>query len=64
MADHRPDERALAAAVHAAEIEVAKANSAGAGPGRIDRINKAYDALSKAEDDYFGRLSGRAYPLR
>jgi hypothetical protein len=64
MADHRPDERALAVAVHEAEVAYGKANAAPAGPGRIERINRTADALAKAEDAYFHRLSGRAYPLR
>jgi hypothetical protein len=60
MADKDTREDDLATAVHRAEREVGKANAAPAGPDRITRINRAYDAHTKAEQRLDHHLSGQA----
>jgi hypothetical protein len=64
MADRNPIEEKLAQKIHAAEYSVAQANAAPAGANRIERIQKAYDALDSAEQSYDDCLSCRAYQLR
>lgn len=61
MADKNTYEAGLAEAVHQAEQEYAKANAAGAGPNRIDRINRAASDLCKAEAAYEHCRRGIAY---
>jgi hypothetical protein len=64
MADKRPHEQDLAAAVHQAERAYGDALAAPAGSNRIERIERAAKALSEAEDAYSHLRSGRGYPLR
>jgi hypothetical protein len=63
MADPNPRADDLAVAVHAAEHEVRKAHAAPAGAGRIDRINAAELAHSKALQRHSHHLSGQASPM-
>jgi hypothetical protein len=51
----------LANEVQAAEQAYGEANAAPASAGRIERINKAALALTKAETKYQHCLDGRAY---
>jgi hypothetical protein len=63
MADKNPHEEQLAVAVHAAELRVARANQAPAGPRRIDEINKADRQLSKAQQELDHYLSEQGSPM-
>jgi hypothetical protein len=60
MADPNPRDEDLALAVHRAEHEVRKAHAAPAGAGRVDRINRAELAHSKALQRHEHHLSGQA----
>jgi hypothetical protein len=60
MADKNPHEQALDVEVHKAEQEVARANAAPAGAGRIANINRADLALIKAQQNLDHCLSGQA----
>jgi hypothetical protein len=63
MADKNRYEENLAQAVHDAEQEVARANAAPAGAGRIEQINRADLALIKAQQTLDHCLSGQAGPM-
>jgi hypothetical protein len=52
MADKNSIQDGIAEAVHRAEAELRAANTAPAGAGRIERLNKAYVALDAAEQAY------------
>ena len=63
VADKNTREANLANATNEAEYHLAQALDAPAGPGRIERLVKAYDAADAAAQAYDDCISGRAYTV-
>lgn len=59
MADKNPIEQDYAVRIHRAEYEVGKALQS----GNVDRVNRAYLDLTKAETELQTCLDGRAYSV-